>query len=285
MRPAIAPAARRRRAPDFDSLIGLGLTLIVAPIGLGCGALEPVGETGGENGGAVPAVVVQAFAESCAGGGCHDAATRAGGLSLAESDLAAIIGGPSTSGLPMVEIGDIANSYLAIKMLPDDVISAQGLMRSGGRMPPTADFTNPNNQTILAWVAGAEFPEDGGGTDTTGADTDTDTTGGLTFDAAISPILQMRCSCHLAAADEALNGMLSFPMDTAYDDIVGAPSIDVPAMNLIEPSDAANSYLLHKVKGTQADVGGAGVQMPTGGMLDAADIQTLEDWIAAGAPM
>ena len=33
MRPAIAPAARRRRAPDFDSLIGLGLTLIVAPIG------------------------------------------------------------------------------------------------------------------------------------------------------------------------------------------------------------------------------------------------------------
>jgi hypothetical protein len=281
MRTAIAPAARRRRAPDFDTLLGL----LLAPLAFGCGALEPVGETGGEGEGAVPAVVVQAFAESCAGGGCHDAATRAGGLSLAESDLAAVIGGPSSSGLPMVEIGDIANSYLAIKMLPDDVISAQGLMRSGGRMPPTGDFTNPNNQTILAWIAGAEFPDDGGTGSTGGTDTDTTDGGALTFDAAIWPILQMRCSCHLAGADEALNGMLSFPMDTAYDNLVGAPSIDVPAMNLIEPNDAANSYLLHKVKGTQADVGGAGVQMPTGGMLDDADIQTIEDWIAAGAPM
>lgn len=283
MRPAIAPPARRRRAHDF-LLLGLGL-LAAAPLAAGCGALEPAGGTDGETGGDVPPVVVQAFAESCATGGCHDAATRAGGVSLAESDLAAIVGGPSSSGLPMVEIGDVANSYLAIKMLPDDVLSANGLMRTGSRMPPTGDFTNENNQIILAWVAGAEFSADTGGVETTGDGSDSDTSGALTFDAAIWPILQMRCSCHLAGANEGLNGNLAFPMDTAYDALVGAPSIDVPTMNLIEPNDPANSYFLHKINGTQADVGGAGGQMPPGGMLDAADVQTIEDWINAGAPM
>ncbi|MEZ4380915.1 MAG: hypothetical protein R3A79_06180 [Nannocystaceae bacterium] len=277
----------RRLAPALP-LPALALSLIA------CGDLVAVGDTEGSTGAGVPAAVELAFAEACATSGCHDAATRAAGLSLAAADLEALIDGPSSAGIPMVTIGDVAGSYLAIKMLPDDVLSAQGLARVGARMPPTGDFTSANNQTILAWIAGAQFPDEGG--DTTGdAGTSTSTgdattgdattgDGAPTFAADVWPLLQMRCSCHLGAADEALNGGLAFPMASAYDDLVDAPSIDVPTMDLIEPSDPANSYLLHKLKGTQADVGGAGVQMPTGGALDAAEIQRIEDWIAAGAP-
>jgi hypothetical protein len=277
-------AARLGAALPLSSLLSLAA----------CGDLVAVGDTDGPSGGGVPAAVELAFAEACATSGCHDAATRAAGLSLAGADLEAIVDGPSSAGIPMVTIGDVAGSYLAIKMLPDDVLSAQGLERVGGRMPPTGDFTNANNQTILAWIAGAEFPDEGG-TDTTG-DAETTSTGGsggsgggsggdATFDADIWPILQMRCSCHLGGADEALNGGLSFPMDGAYAALVDAPSIDVPSMDLVEPSDPDNSYLLHKLKGTQGEVGGAGVQMPTGSALESGEIKQIEDWIAAGAPM
>ncbi|MCA9658110.1 MAG: hypothetical protein KC486_07185 [Myxococcales bacterium] len=285
--PRLAPvrvAARLGAALPLSLSLSLGLA--------GCGDLVAVGDSEGTAGGGVPAAVEFAFAEACATAGCHDAATRAAGLSLAGADLDAIVDGPSSAGVPMVTIGDVAGSYLAIKMLPDDVLSAQGLERVGGRMPPTGDFTSANNQTILAWIAGAEFPDEGG-TDTTGDSGTSSGSGGsggtgtgddATFDADVWPILEMRCSCHFGGADEALNGGLSFPMDSAYAALVDAPSIDVPSMDLVEPNDPDNSYLLHKLKGTQGEVGGAGVQMPTGSALESGEIKLIEGWIAAGAP-
>ncbi|MCB9565847.1 MAG: hypothetical protein H6710_01245 [Myxococcales bacterium] len=256
-------------------LIALAALALVA----GCGDLEPLDTTGGGGSSTVPPDVRAAFAGSCATAGCHDAATHAGNLSLADADLDSLVGAPSSAGIPMVTIGDIAESYIAIKMLPDDVRSSLGVERAGARMPTTGDFTNPNNQLILAWIAGAEFPSDTGDT-TSGGD------GMVTFADDIWPLFEMRCiACHGAAPSDALNGNLSFTMADAYDKLVGAASIDVPSMNQIEPNDPANSYTLHKLKNTQATVGGAGMQMPIGAALDDADIQMVEDWINAGAPM
>jgi hypothetical protein len=44
-----------------------------------------------------------------------------------------------------------------------------------------------------------------------------------------------------------------------------------------------NSYLYHKITGTQASVGGSGERMPRGGQLSDAEIQTIRAWIAQGA--
>ncbi|MEZ4449494.1 MAG: hypothetical protein R3B09_08440 [Nannocystaceae bacterium] len=276
------------RAPRLHPVPTLLLGLSLA----GCGGVDPIGDSGGSNGSDVPPAVVAAFAASCAIGGCHDAGTRQAGLSLAAADLGSIIGAPASgSTLPLVEIGNPLGSYIAVKMLPDDILSEYNLMRSGARMPSTGMYTDPNNATILAWIAGAEFEGGGttGDTDTdtdTGTDSDTTTDGMVTFGDEIWKILQPKCSCHTSPPNDPLNGGYSFGSmsDAAYAAIVGAPSMDVPAMNYVTAGDPANSYLLHKMKGTHLDVGGAGALMPLGSSMPIAEAQTIEDWIAAGAP-
>jgi len=63
-----------------------------------------------------------------------------------------------------------------------------------------------------------------------------------------------------------------------------APSNELPTMSRIEPWDLNNSYLWHKLSGTQASVGGLGAQMPFGGPpLSAQEMSTIELWILTGA--
>lgn len=250
-----------------------------------CNQLEAIDETeGGGGGGGIPPAVRQAFTESCGKGGCHND----GGIApvLAGPKLDDILTGQSSSG-PLVTLGDTANSYLAVKMLPDSVLSALGITRNGLRMPLDGDFANPNNQIILAWIAGAEFPADGGGTTgdgTTGGDTDGGSTGdpsAPTF-ANVQKIFNASCGCHLIPASGA-NGNLSLVEGSAYANIVDVKSPTV-AIDLVEPGDPTNSYLLRKVDGTFADVpGGAGTMMPPTAMIAADDLMLLEEWIAAGA--
>jgi len=103
---------------------------------------------------------------------------------------------------------------------------------------------------------------------------------GLTAD--IQPILDANCTagCHSSPNPSAgldLSG-------NAYNAIVGVPSDDVPAMDLIEPLDPANSYLWHKLNGTQIGVGGSGGRMPKGApALSVADKDLIEHWILTGA--
>lgn len=104
----------------------------------------------------IPAAVQRAFDASCVADGCHDAASRAEGLSLEAVDSARIVGGPSRqSELPLVRVGDLGGSYLAIKLLPDAQLPA-GAVRFEDRMPQ--DGLEPDDvdhvNTILAWVAG-----------------------------------------------------------------------------------------------------------------------------------
>ncbi|MBW2264043.1 MAG: hypothetical protein JRG91_18935, partial [Deltaproteobacteria bacterium] len=52
----------------------------------------------------------------------------------------------------------------------------------------------------------------------------------------------------------------------------------------IEPGSTADSYLWHKVIGTQSSVGGSGSTMPVGGSLTPHELDLIERWIVAGAP-
>jgi len=70
-----------------------------------------------------------------------------------------------------------------------------------------------------------------------------------------------------------------------YGKIVNRQSNDVPAMDRVEPFDPDNSYLWHKLNGTQLAVGGAGQREPRDGppFLTVEQMALVEDWINTGA--
>ncbi len=100
----------------------------------------------------------------------------------------------------------------------------------------------------------------------------------------IEPEFQAACAtpgCH--SAQSRASGLV-LEKDSSYTGIVGVQSRQAPAMKLITPGDPGQSYLLHKLRGTQASVGGSGVQMPTGGAPDPSLISNVETWTEQGAP-
>ncbi len=258
------------------AVIGLGLALA------GCNQLEKLGEADTDSESGMPPAVRLAFEESCGKSGCHVAGSTAPDLSGGALDALA--------GTKYVTIGDIPASYIAVKMLPDPTLEALGITtRVGARMPLDADFTNPdaktlaNSQTILAWIAGAEFENDDGG------DTDTVTgseSGGSTGDpseptfANVQKIFTKSCGCHLS---EPGLGNLSLIMAKAHVNIVNKASTGLPSMNLITPMDPTKSYLYLKVAGGFKEAGGAGAMMPDGTPLSAEELMLIEEWINAGA--
>jgi hypothetical protein len=73
--------------------------------------------------------------------------------------------------------------------------------------------------------------------------------------------------------------------DRWYDAQVGVPSQQAPGMNVIEPGDPEQSYLVHKLRGTHGMAGGGGARMPIADApLDDAEQAAVEAWIASGAP-
>ena len=110
--------------------------------------------------------------------------------------------------------------------------------------------------------------------------TTTGTPGELSFAADVwDPILSPICSCHSAGS-----GGLTMGADaaTAYAAMVGVKSIGSP-LNHVEAGDSTASYIVHKLEGTQIEAGGSGGKMPLAGMVTADQIQTIKDWIDAGA--
>lgn len=258
-----------------------------------CNQLEKIDDSnsGGGQGG-LPATVQLAFERSCGTAGCHAAGATA--PTLEGAGIADLIGAPSMgSALPLITLGDTASSYIAIKMLPDDVIAGLGVTRTGSRMPLGFDYASGNaekladTRTILAWIGGADY-SDGGMTETGGAET----TGGgestagpmlePTFANIQSEIFAKTCSCHNAPAGGA-NGNLSLQMDTAYANIFGVKSSELATLDLVKAGEPDNSYLFLKVNGTFLEAGGSGLVMPIGSMLPPDQLMLMEEWITAGA--
>src|SRR5438128_7002159 len=67
----------------------------------------------------------------------------------------------------------------------------------------------------------------------------------------------------------------------AYSQTVNHPSVEMPQLVRVAPSDPANSYLYRKIVGA----GITGDRMPQGGpYLSDAQIKLVRDWIRRGAP-
>ena len=107
----------------------------------------------------------------------------------------------------------------------------------------------------------------------------------MSFANEIQPVFNGSCAfggCHGGATPQL--GM-NLSAGLAYANIVGVPAVQLATMDRIEPGQPDLSYLIHKIQGTQASVGGQGVRMPEGGAppLDQAVIDMFRLWVAQGA--
>ncbi len=128
-------------------------------------------------------------------------------------------------------------------------------------------------------------PVTGTGTDSSGGESSSGstTTGavGLSLAADVYPVWNppIRCDCH----NNGTGGLTMVTVEEAYMNLVGVPANGAP-LNRVEPGSAVDSYIWHKISGTQVDVGGGGQQMPLGAPpLDQSTIDLIAQWIDEGA--
>ncbi|HEX9693071.1 MAG TPA: hypothetical protein VGA22_13335 [Gemmatimonadales bacterium] len=105
-----------------------------------------------------------------------------------------------------------------------------------------------------------------------------------TFSCDVQPVFTASCAltgCHVAPNPP--HGLILSP-GAAYSNLVDVTSGEAPALKRIRPGLPDSSYLVHKIQGTQASVGGSGGRMPLNGTaLSQAVIDTIRSWVAAGA--
>ncbi|HYN82289.1 MAG TPA: PKD domain-containing protein [Gemmatimonadaceae bacterium] len=108
--------------------------------------------------------------------------------------------------------------------------------------------------------------------------------GVVTFGPDVQPILSSNCAfsgCHAGASPKA---GLDMSAGVAYGNLVNRLATELGSMNRVTPGNTAQSYLIHKLNGTQVAAGGSGVRMPPGGPLSAAELQIIIKWVQDGAP-
>ena len=95
--------------------------------------------------------------------------------------------------------------------------------------------------------------------------------GSNSLQAEIQDVINRTCAnCHGSTFPQGLSDITS---------AICRSSRQVSSMNLIEPGDAQNSYLYHKVAGTHASVGGSRSQMPLGGSWTLDEVDRLAEYI------
>ena len=97
----------------------------------------------------------------------------------------------------------------------------------------------------------------------------------------VQPIFNVSClGCHLHG--RAI-GSLDLAPEVSYQSLVGVPSTQSPLL-LVAPGAPDASYLMHKLQGSHAAVGGQGDRMPLEGRTLTADqLARVRRWISEGA--
>ncbi|RLA04019.1 MAG: hypothetical protein DRQ60_03665 [Gammaproteobacteria bacterium] len=104
----------------------------------------------------------------------------------------------------------------------------------------------------------------------------------LAFD--LQPIFDTYCvQCHLL---ESAQGGLVLENGEAWANLVNADSTQA-VLKRVDPGTPAESYLLHKLRGTHIKAGGSGQPMPYGSEasagISASSVELVERWISEGA--
>jgi mono/diheme cytochrome c family protein len=106
----------------------------------------------------------------------------------------------------------------------------------------------------------------------------------ISYKNQIQPIFNAQCVfCHVTGAE---NGGLNLARSLSYNNLVSAPSSESKLLRVV-PGKPEDSYLMHKLQGTQLSVGGIGDAMPRTDpprRLDPAQLELIRNWILQGAP-
>lgn len=109
--------------------------------------------------------------------------------------------------------------------------------------------------------------------------------GGDVFGGQVYPILKEKCSgCHGANGHADAPSLKLGSAEQAYSTLVNQATFQSPTVTpnvLIVPKNLEQSYLYQKISNDKPKFG---VRMPQGGVLTAAEIKIIGDWILAGAP-
>lgn len=264
---------------------------------LSCDQVKKIDEEGAETGpgGGVPAAVQERLTASCAlpGGACHV-------NNAALVDLSAASGGSwvdqSGQGGPYVTFGDLNNSYLVEKMLPDP--------RFGGQMPfPPGVLAPEDLGVILAWVAGVEFPSEtsadvGGETSATGGGEPVSCALSAVNPEAESPVvagdgvgmipssigtaLEENCGCHYS--DSVSDPILYFPYSGGTQlQTLGNFTSNYAGANSTYSGMPAWVAVRDRVV-VQGTMPTATCETESGGVISAADLALFEAWFDQGVP-
>jgi hypothetical protein len=103
----------------------------------------------------------------------------------------------------------------------------------------------------------------------------------MTLEEIQAQVFTPRCAlCHTGGGTELPFTMNLSTIEASFDHLVSEPSEQVPELLRVRPNNPDDSYLIHKLEGTQA----VGDRMPQGGpFLDQETIQGIRGWIAEGA--
>lgn len=282
-------------------------TMLMLGTATGCSSqLQPIDDEGGGEGEVMPLHVAEAFERACGTAACHGGSQSP---SLTAAAAPGIVGAASTqSSLPLVELGNLQGSYIAVKMLADELLDDPS-SRTGGMMPVPGQMADPADLTlILGWIASTP-PSAGGGDGGTGddggddgADDGADTAGESTgmsepqlcgledlvpgtaspvvfgdeadvIPTEIGMIIENNCGCHLAANDQFPMGIFApgIGIGTDFTTLAGIrANIPGVAMRVVDAPNAMPPPNVCAPMDVQA--------------LSQADFDALSMWLAMDAP-
>lgn len=108
-----------------------------------------------------------------------------------------------------------------------------------------------------------------------------------TLSGDVQPILSSSCAfngCHGGSILEPPAKPMSLASGQTHSNTVGVEALQRSGMSRVEPGDPDMSYLVHKIQGTQGQVGGRGERMPLAlPPFSSAEIAVIREWILDGA--
>ncbi len=103
----------------------------------------------------------------------------------------------------------------------------------------------------------------------------------VSFKIKIVPILKRRCAvCHITGNEP---GNMALTPNDAFASLVNQDSVQSNLLR-VKPGAPSESYIVHKLQGSQAQAGGLGDRMPyMAPPLSSKQLQLIETWISQGA--
>ena len=212
------------------------------------------------------------------------------GNSTAATNVAVTVNNVPDTTPPTVSItaptgGDVSGTVTLTATAADNVGVSQVQFLAGTTVIGTATSSPYTVQWNTTGLSGIQqltaVARDGAGNTTTSAAVSVNVVNAPTLADLQSTIFGPTCSvCH-SGAGASLPGVMNLTSRAStFAALVGVTSLEVPALKRVTAGDPNNSYVIHKLEGTQT----VGSRMPLGGpFLSQSDINLIRAWIQAGA--